>query len=82
MEALKAQVILIRTSLYRELENSEDKVLGEGYISLNEMEAMWNREEFDRYYTKYTDAVGATDDMSCFTREHMPGHRSTSPAQG
>ena len=40
MEALKAQVILIRTSLYRELENSEDKVLGEGYISLNEMEAI------------------------------------------
>ena len=80
MEALKAQVILIRTSLYRELENSEDKVLGEGYISLNEMEAMWNREEFDRYYTKYTDAVEATDDMVLFyngTYAWTPFHQSS-----
>lgn len=79
-EALKAQAVLIRTSLYRELENSEDKVLSEGYMSISEMESAWSKEEFEKYYSKYMDAVEATDDMVLFyndTYAWTPFHQSS-----
>ena len=60
-EALKAQTVLIRTALYRELENSEDKVLSEDYMSTAEMEARWSKEEFEEYYRTYTEVVKATE---------------------
>lgn len=80
-EALKVQAVLIRTTLYRELENSEDKVLSEDYMSTAEMETRWSKEEFERYYKAYTDAVEATDDMVLFyngTYAWTPFHQSSS----
>ena len=79
-EALKAQTVLIRTALYRELENSEDKVLSEDYMSTAEMEARWSKEEFEEYYRTYTEAVKATDDMVLFYNDGYawtPFHQSS-----
>lgn len=80
MEALKAQTVLIRTSLYRELEKSEDKVLSENYMSMSEMETIWGKEEFEEYYGNYLDAVEATDNMVlCYDETYAwtPFHQSS-----
>lgn len=79
-EALKAQAVLIRTSLYRELENSEDKILSEDYMSTEEMETRWSKNVFEQYYKTYTDAVKATDDMVLFYKDTYawtPFHQSS-----
>src|SRR5699024_8754336 len=44
-EAMKAQAVLIRTSLYQSLENSEDKILSEEYMPRSAMEKKWNLSE-------------------------------------
>lgn len=80
MEALKAQAVLIRTSLYSELETSEDKIMSEDYMSTEEMKTRWPKEEFEQYYKTYTDAVKDTDDMVLFyndTYAWTPFHQSS-----
>lgn len=61
-ETMKAQAVLIRTQIYRMLENSEDKILTESYQSREEMEDMWGAEKYEEYYRKYVRAVEETDD--------------------
>lgn len=61
-EALKAQAVLIRTNLYRELEESKDKILTEDYLSRSEMEKRWTVADFSVYYKKYVAAAEETDD--------------------
>ena len=61
-ETLKAQAVLIRTQIYRTLEDSEDKTLTESYLSRDEMEDKWGAENYGEYYEKYIRAVEETDD--------------------
>lgn len=61
-ETLKAQAVLIRTQIYRTLEDSEDKTLTESYLSRDEMEDKWEAENYGEYYEKYIRAVEETDD--------------------
>ena len=61
-ETLKAQAVLIRTQIYRTLEDSEDKTLTESYLSRDEMEDKWGAENYGKYYEKYVRAVEETDD--------------------
>lgn len=61
-EALKAQAVIIRTNLYRELEASADKVLTQEYMTRSEMEKKWSVADFAVYYEKYVRAVEETDD--------------------
>lgn len=61
-ETLKAQAVLIRTQIYRTLEDSEDKILTESYLSRDEMEDKWGAENYGKYYEKYVRAVEETDD--------------------
>ena len=61
-ETLKAQAVLIRTQIYRTLEDSEDKILVESYLSCDEMEDKWGAENYGKYYEKYVRAVEETDD--------------------
>lgn len=61
-ETLKAQAVLIRTQIYRALEDSEDKILVESYLSRDEMEDKWGAKNYGKYYEKYVRAVEETDD--------------------
>lgn len=61
-ETLKAQAVVIRTQIYRTLEDSEDKTLTESYLSRDEMEDKWGAENYGEYYEKYVRAVEETDD--------------------
>ncbi|MFQ7307795.1 MAG: SpoIID/LytB domain-containing protein [Mediterraneibacter sp.] len=81
LEAMKAQAVLIRTSLYQDLEESEDKVLSEAYLPRNEMEKKWSISEYKEYYQKYLRAAEETDDMVLFyndTYAWAPFHQSSS----
>ena len=61
-ETLMAHAVLIRTQIYRTLEDSEDKILVESYLSRDEMEDKWGAENYGKYYEKYVRAVEETDD--------------------
>ena len=61
-ETLKAQAVVIRTQIYRTLEDSEDKTLTESYLSRDEMEDKWGAENYGEYNEKYIRAVEETDD--------------------
>lgn len=79
-EAMKAQAVLIRTCLYRALEESEDKVLTEKYLPRSEMEKKWSISEYKEYYQKYLRAAEETDDTVLFyndTYAWVPFHHSS-----
>lgn len=61
-EAMKAQAVVIRTQIYRELEQSQDKILTETWLSRAQLQKQWGQGEFQANYQKYTDAVEQTDD--------------------
>lgn len=80
-ETMKAQAVLIRTQIYRTLENSEDKILADNYLSREEMEDKWGAENYGKYYEKYIRAVEETDDtvvMYNDTYAWTPFHQSSS----
>ena len=62
IEALKAQAVVIRTQIYQELSDTEDKVLTEDYLTRDEMEKRWGADKFRSCYEKYIRAVEETDD--------------------
>lgn len=62
IEALKAQAVVIRTQIYQELSDTEDKVLTEDYLTRDEMEKRWGADKFSSCYEKYIRAVEETDD--------------------
>ena len=79
-ETMKAQAVLIRTQIYRTLENSEDKILADSYLSREEMEDKWGAENYGKYYEKYIRAVEETDDtvvMYNDTYAWTPFHQSS-----
>lgn len=61
-EAMKAQAVVIRTQIYRELESSGDKMLTLERMTLEEMKKQWGQEKALDYYNKYIRAVEQTDD--------------------
>lgn len=79
-ETMKAQAVVIRTQIYRTLENSEDKILADCYLSREEMEDKWGAENYGKYYEKYIRAVEETDDtvvMYNDTYAWTPFHQSS-----
>ena len=80
-EAMKAQAVLIRTQIYRELSASEDKVLSMDYMTREEMKKQWGQEKAPDYYEKYIRAVEQTDDTVLVYGEGYawaPFHQSSS----
>ena len=61
-EAMKAQAVVIRTQIYRELESPGDKILTPERMTLEEMKKQWGQEKALDYYNKYIRAVEQTDD--------------------
>lgn len=61
-EAMKAQAVVIRTQIYRELESSGEKILTLERMTLEEMKKQWGQEKALDYYNKYIRAVEQTDD--------------------
>lgn len=61
-EAMKAQAVVIRTQIYRELESSGDKILTLERMTLEEMKKQWGQEKALDYYNKCIRAVEQTDD--------------------
>ena len=79
-ETMKAQAVVIRTQIYRTLENSEDKILADSYLSREEMEDKCGAENYGKYYEKYIRAVEETDDtvvMYNDTYAWTPFHQSS-----
>lgn len=79
-EALKAQAVLIRTQLYRNLQDSEDKVLTQEYLSREELRRKWGAQDFEKIYEKYVRAVEETDDTALMyedTYAWTPFHQSS-----
>lgn len=80
-EALKAQAIIIRTALYEELEQTENKMLTVSYMDREEMEKRWNMSDYTVNYNIYKAAVETTDDMVLLFQDDyawVPYHRSSS----
>ena len=80
-EAMKAQAVLIRTQIYREVGSSEDKILSMDYMTREEMKKQWGQERASDYYEKYIRAVEQTDDTVIMYGEGYawtPFHQSSS----
>ena len=57
-EALKAQVVLIRSNLYEQSKGDlEDYIFTEPYLSTEELERKWGIENFEETYKKFLEAV-------------------------
>lgn len=61
-ETIKAQAVLIRTQLYRSYYEAADIIFREQYMSQEDMELKWGRDEFPSIYEKFISAVMETDD--------------------
>lgn len=59
---MKAQAVLVRTQIYRELETSEDKILTMEYLTREDIQRQDGPEEAADSYEKYIRAVEQTDD--------------------
>ena len=79
-EALKAQAVLIRTQIYRNLDDTEERILSEDYLSREELRKSWGAQEFDELYDRYVRAVEETDDTALMYGEDYawtPFHQSS-----
>lgn len=80
METLKAQAVLIRTNIYRELSRGE-KVLDLDYLTISEMQEKWGTEKFEEEYSRCVNAVKETDNIVLIyekTYPWLPFHLSSS----
>lgn len=79
-EALKAQAVLIRTSIYREL-SGENKVLDLHYLTVDEMQEKWGAADFQEQYDRCVRAVEDTDNIVLWYKDAypwLPFHQSSS----
>ena len=79
-EALRAQAVLIRTSLYRELEASESKTVAEDQELQKELQQNQSGIKSKDSYEKYKEAVSETQNQVLFYNESLawtPFHRSS-----
>ncbi len=58
LEALKAQAVVLRTSLCRELAENEEKTATEKYLTHAEMKRKWGAANFDTYLKKIYQSSG------------------------
>ena len=92
LEALKAQAVVVRTQIYRSMENSadeeksadkedaSDKVLDGEFLTREDMQDKWGAQKGNSYYEKYVRAVEETDDtvlMYGDTCAWTPFHQSS-----
>ena len=80
-EAMKAQAVLIRTNIYRELSGGEDKTLDSGYLTREEMEEKWGAAEAQKQYERCIRAVEETDNIVLWYQNAypwLPFHQSSS----
>lgn len=66
---LKAQTVLLRTRLYQELENSEEKILSDPYLTKQEIEKKLGVLDGRAYYEKLEQAVKDTGNQVLFYGE-------------
>ena len=71
-EAMKAQAVLIRTNIYRELSGGEDKTLDSGYLTREEMEEKWGAAEAQKQYERCIRAVEETDNIVLWYQDAYP----------
>lgn len=79
-EALRAQAVLIRTSLYRKLEASESKTVAEDQELQKELQQNQSGIKSKDSYEKYKEAVSETQNQVLFYNESLawtPFHRSS-----
>lgn len=79
-EALKAQAVLIRTNLYKTLDQEDGNILGSSYLSDKELEKKWQAGQFDEYYKKLKNAIESTANQVIFyndTYALVPFHKSS-----
>lgn len=80
LEALKAQAVLIRTSLYRELEAAGNKTVSENSDLQKELQQNQSGIKSKTSYEKYNEAVTATQNQVLYYNESLawtPFHRSS-----
>lgn len=71
-EAMKAQAVLIRTNIYRELSEGEDKILDSGYLTREEMQEKWGAAEAQEQYRQCIRAVEETDNIVLWYQDAYP----------
>lgn len=71
IEAVKAQAVLIRTSLYREL-SGEDGTLDFDYLTRKEMQEKWGATDYQKIYDSYVQAVEETDNVVLWYGDQYP----------
>lgn len=79
-EALKAQAIVIRTNLYKTLEENEDKVLKERYLCGKDLEKKWGADQYESNYKKLKKAMDDTANQVLYyndTYALVPFHQSS-----
>lgn len=79
-EALKAQAIVIRTNLYKTLDENEDKVLKDSYLCGKDLEKKWDADQFDTNYKKLKKAMDETADQVLYYQDSyalVPFHQSS-----
>lgn len=79
-EALKAQAVIIRTNLYKSLDNNEKKILEEGYLETKDLEKKWNAKDYESNYKKLKSAMDETQNQVLYyndTYALVPFHQSS-----
>ncbi len=71
-EAMKAQAVLIRTNIYRELSTGEDKTLDFDYLTREEMQEKWGAAEAQEQYDRCIRAVEETDNIVLWYQDRYP----------
>lgn len=79
-EAIKAQAVLVRTLLYKEIDAAEDPILTESYLTAEELEKKWGTKEYKKCYEKYSKAFTETENQVLYyndTYAWTPFHQSS-----
>lgn len=84
-EALKAQAVLIRTSLYQRLDESSEageemKPFEESYLSTMDLEKKWSAVDYKKFVTKLHKAMEETQDQVLYYQDKyatVPFHQSS-----
>lgn len=79
-EALKAQAVVIRTNLYKTLDENEDKVLEDSYLCGKDLEKKWEAKDFESNYSKLKSAMDETANQVLYyndTYALVPFHQSS-----
>ncbi len=79
-EALKAQAVLIRTTLYQALDNSGDKILEDSYLEAKDLEKKWGSKNYDKNYKKLKKAMDDTKNQVLYYNDAYamtPFHQSS-----